>query len=248
MKRRSAAAIRAFSLLAGLVPILAIGSVAFDPAPVSAQVDPAPPPEAYLADCAWCHGSEGEGTDRGPGLRGVGEASADFYLRTGRMPIASPDERVERGDVAYGEEDIEAMVAYIGTLGGPRVPGVEGGDVAPGSELYIDNCAACHSTSGIGAAMTSGVVAPDLFESSPVEVAEAIRIGPGTMPVFGPETLDEDQVADIVAYVGYLQNPDDAGGAPLGHVGPITEGAVGWIIGAGVLVLIIRWVGTTADE
>ena len=247
MRRRSVAPIRALTLLALFAPVAALGVVAAAE-PVSAQTDRGLAPDAYLADCAWCHGNEGEGIDRGPELTGVGAASADFYLRTGRMPIEDPAQRIERGAVAYSEEEIEAMVDYIGSLGGPSIPIVGEGELGPGSELYIDNCAACHSTSGIGAAMTSGVVAPDLFESSPVEVAEAIRIGPGTMPVFGPETLDDEQVDDIVAYVAYLQDPEDAGGAPLGHVGPITEGAVGWIIGAGVLVLIIRWVGTTADE
>lgn len=228
---------------------VALGAWALDTRPGAAQDLPeVTAPDLYLADCAWCHGNTGGGTANGPPLDG-GPAAADFYLRTGRMPIDEPDEVVTRGEPIYGEEQIDELVAYVGSLGtGPEIPDAAGGDVAAGNELYIDNCAACHSTSGIGAALTSGLVAPDLFESSPVEVAEAIRIGPGTMPVFGAETFDDEQVKDIVAYVSYIQEPQDPGGAPLGHVGPITEGAVGWLVGAGLMLLIIRWIGTRADE
>ena len=229
---------------------VALGGWAIDTRPGAAQdLETTTAPDLYLADCAWCHGNTGGGTANGPSLVGVGAASADFYLRTGRMPIDDPDEIVKRGPTIYSEDEIGELVAYIGALGpGPEIPETGGGDAAQGNELYIDNCAACHSTSGIGAALTSGLVAPDLFESSPVEVAEAIRIGPGTMPVFGEETFDAQQVEDIVAYVSYIQEPQDPGGAPLGHVGPITEGAVGWLVGAGLLLLIIRWIGTKADE
>jgi ubiquinol-cytochrome c reductase cytochrome c subunit len=116
--------------------------------------------------------------------------------------------------------------------------------VPEGSELYQDNCAACHGTAGAGAALTSGVVAPDLYASSALETVEAIRIGPGTMPVFGPETLDDEQVDAIAGYVRYLDDPADRGGAPLGRVGPVTEGMVGWLIGLGSLVIAIRLIGT----
>ena len=233
-----------------VVVVVAIGAWSGDARPVAAQtVDPNPEPQLYLSDCAWCHGNDGDGTRSGPSLVGVGEASADFYLRTGRMPIDEPDDVVKRGDPIYSDDEIDELVRYVEGLGAePQIPDVTGGDAAQGNKLYIDNCAACHSTSGIGAALTSGVVAPDLYESSPVEVAEAIRIGPGQMPVFSEESFDDEQVKDIVAYVSYIQSPEDPGGAPLGHVGPITEGAVGWLLGAGLLLMVIRWIGTRADE
>ena len=64
------------------------------------------------------------------------------------------------------------------------------------------------------------------------------------MPVFGPETLDDGQVASIVRYVSYLRNPDDRGGEPLGHVGPVPEGFVAWIIGLGTMLAVAYWIGT----
>ncbi|MDQ3941054.1 MAG: c-type cytochrome, partial [Actinomycetota bacterium] len=170
--------------------------------PAAAQPPPVPAPSLYLSDCAWCHGNAGEGTERAPALIGVGAASAHFYLSTGRMPIEDPAAPVRRAEPVYDDEAIAELVAYIAALGpGPVIPEVDGGEVAAGLELYTAHCAACHSSSGIGAALSSGVVAPDLFRSSRVETGEAIRIGPGNMPVFGPQTLDEKQLKDIVAYV-----------------------------------------------
>jgi len=66
------------------------------------------------------------------------------------------------------------------------------------------------------------------------------------MPVFGPETLTDQQVADIVSYVDYLHHPEDRGGLALGHLGPIPEGFVGWVVGMGLLLLVARLIGTRA--
>ena len=40
----------------------------------------------FLANCASCHGTNGEGAIGGPSLIGVGAASVDFQVGTGRMP------------------------------------------------------------------------------------------------------------------------------------------------------------------
>ncbi len=215
----------------------------------------------YLRDCAWCHGNRGRGTERGPDLvSGTnGEAFTDFMLSTGRMPISSPRERTQREDPVYERHEIDAIVDYVGTLGGtgPEVPEVdiESADVGEGLELYQENCAACHSTTMVGGALTTGpeptttnVTAPSLRESTPREVAEAMLVGPGAMPVFGEETFTDEQVDAIVAYVIALQDPKDRGGAPIGHVGPVTEGAVGWIVGLGALLILIRWMGTRVGD
>jgi ubiquinol-cytochrome c reductase cytochrome c subunit len=71
-------------------------------------------------------------------------------------------------------------------------------------------------------------------------------VGPGAMPVFGPNTLDTEEVNAIVAYVVHQQSPEDLGGTPIGHVGPVTEGAVGWLLGLGALLLVARVIGTTS--
>ena len=89
---------------------------------------------------------------------------------------------------------------------------------------------------------------PPVTSSSRTEVAEAIRVGPGTMPVFGPDTLSDDDVTAVAAYVQYLRHPSDPGGLAAGHIGPVSEGAVGWVIGLGLLLAVSRWIGTRTGE
>ena len=210
--------------------------------------------DLFLRDCAWCHASDGTGTDNGPSIvaGSGGPADVDFVLSTGRMPLDDPDERMQRGPTLYSDEEIEAIVSYVEGLGaeGPGVPRLDlaAGNTGRGEVLYQENCAACHSSAGFGGALSGGEYAPGLHASDSIEVAEAIRVGPGTMPRFGDDTFNEQQLNDIVRYVDYLRSPADPGGFSLGRVGPVTEGLVGWLFGVGLLLLLIRWIGTRADE
>jgi ubiquinol-cytochrome c reductase cytochrome c subunit len=104
---------------------------------------------------------------------------------------------------------------------------------------------------GAGAALGGENIAPSLQDVSPLDVAEAIRIGPGQMPVGGgltdytPNDAESTQnVNDIAAYVESLKTrPYNRGGAPIGGKGPVPEGFVAWVIGLGVLVLAARLIG-----
>jgi ubiquinol-cytochrome c reductase cytochrome c subunit len=199
----------------------------------------------FLHDCATCHGADGRGTDDGPSLAGQGKAAVDYVLTTGRMPITH-GEAVERREPAYDPATISQLVDYIGTLiGGPDIPTVDvaTADVARGGEVFREQCAACHQWSGEGGALIHRE-APPLTQSTPTQVAEAMRLGPGTMPVFGPAAVSDKDVANVAAYIQYLHHPNDAGGLPLRHLGPLAEGAVGIVIGLGVLLLAARRVGS----
>ena len=204
----------------------------------------------YARDCAWCHGAGGGGTNRAPSLLRVGAASVDFYVSTGRMPLPSPDAEVQRGRPAYTPGEISAITGYVASFGsGPRIPTLtSSSDLARGAELYEQNCAACHSSTGIGGALTSGVVAPSVLEDTRTQIAEAIRIGPGTMPVFDQGAIRNEDVAAIANYVAELQAPQQQGGLSLGRIGPIAEGAVGWFVGLGALLLFCRMIGKRASE
>ena len=231
----------------------------YRPAIVGLPGEPETGRELYMRDCAWCHGAAGLGTPRGPDLvTGTnGPAFTDFMLSTGRMPLAYPQQRSEHRESVYEPAQIEALVSYVDTFGGsgPSIPDVAAGSLSRGQVLYAENCAACHAPTLIGGAFatvseseTRGVTIPDLRASTPTEIAEAMLVGPGAMPVFGPDTFTPDEVNAIVSYVEALEAPVNRGGAPIGYVGPVTEGAVGWIIGLGLLLVASRWIGTRTGD
>jgi ubiquinol-cytochrome c reductase cytochrome c subunit len=199
----------------------------------------------YLRSCASCHGPQGEGTVAGPGLQNSGAAAADFMLRTGRMPLNLPGDPTRRRPPAYDDATIRALVDYVASLSsGPAVPNVvvSGADISRGRALYTAECASCHGPSGGGDAIGGGVSAPALTESDPRTVGEAIRIGPGVMPVFSASALSDDEVADIAAYIQLLRNPPTPGGLQPPLVGPVAEGFVAVVVGLGLLIVIVRWV------
>lgn len=204
--------------------------------------------QLFAPGCSSCHGLRAEGTPRGPSLLGVGAASVDFWVSTGRMPLKTSGTRqAVRKPPAYDRRQIDDLIAYVTSLeeGGPDIPELDlaAADLAEGGELFRANCAACHGAVGIGGALASGRQAPPLRPATAVQVAEAVRIGPGAMPSFGPETFDHEQLEALVKYVESLDRPDDPGGFGLGHAGPIPEGFVGWLAGLGVLLLACYWIG-----
>lgn len=200
--------------------------------------------DLFVESCASCHASDGSGTSFGPDIRDAGEAAADFQLRTGRMPLANSTDQTVRKEPAFDAAEIEALVAYVGTLGdGPEIPivAVEGGELREGQELFVNNCAACHGATANGGAAGVGALAPSLFQASPLEIAEAIVTGPGEMPVFD---LDEAERNAIVRFVTYLQDEDAPGGADIGGIGPVPEGFIGWAVGMLSLGLVCWLVGS----
>ena len=236
-------ALLGLAMLAG-VAVVAATPGATDAAPATG--DAGRGRRLYETGCTTCHGLEGRGTDLGPPLVGVGAAAADFYLSTGRMPLDQPRTQAERKPPAYTTEQIRDLVAYIGASGGPPIPDIhpDRGDLAVGMQLYTANCAACHNSAASGGALGQAQFAPALRRSTPLEIAEAIRIGPGSMPVFGPDAVTDEQVDSIVRYLVELRGLDDRGGAPLGRLGPVPEGLVAWLAGLFPMLAVALWIGT----
>ncbi len=202
----------------------------------------------FLTGCSSCHGLDARGiAGRGPSLYGVGAAAADFYLSTGRMPLADPRDEPTRAHSQYSRAEIAGLVAYVASLGGgPPIPRVDpaAGRIAAGMEAFAENCAGCHEIGGAGGIVT-GSIAPALNhpDVTPTEIAEAIRVGPYVMPVFGPRQISDAGVDDIARYVISTRRPADRGGWGIGHIGPIPEGMVAWFLGATSLVLVARLIG-----
>jgi ubiquinol-cytochrome c reductase cytochrome c subunit len=203
----------------------------------------------FAEGCSSCHGLDARGVARrGPSLRGVGAAAIDFYLSTGRMPLADPGIEPVRSQPRYDRSERSQIATYLRSLdaSGPPIPVVDvaGGDVARGRQLFASSCAGCHQIAAKGG-VDPEITAPALDAATPTQIAEAIRIGPYLMPRFGPRTLDARDVDSIVRYVTtYERHPTNRGGWGIGNIGPIPEGLVAWLLAAGSLVLVARLIGT----
>jgi ubiquinol-cytochrome c reductase cytochrome c subunit len=202
--------------------------------------------------CASCHGLNGEGGKRAPSLIGVGAASVDFQMGTGRMPLQQHGPEAPRKRPAASEADILKVAAYVASLGaGPTIPlfsnaDWQKADTAYGGALFRTNCAQCHNFAGSGGALTYGKFAPSLSDATPKQIYEAMITGPENMPVFGDKQITPDQKLAIINYVRTLKTQAQPGGAGLGQVGPVSETVVGWLVGIGVLVLVTLWIGARA--
>jgi quinol---cytochrome-c reductase cytochrome c subunit len=235
-------AILVLALSALLAPAALASAASADPAQVAQGHS------LFLQGCASCHGQDAGGTNRAPDLHGVGARSADFYLRTGRMPLAVPGEEPLRNPPFYSEAEIEALVAYVGSLGGPPVPHVDpaAGDLSQGERAFTIFCAGCHGKLAKGGVVT-GAVVPGLEDATPTQVAEAVRVGPYVMPAFDERVIDQPTLDSIARYVQLTQKPDNAGGWGLGSVGPIPEGMVAFFIGLTSLLVIARLIGERTE-
>ena len=218
----------------------------------------------YGEYCLSCHGanaggrmnqtstSTGNGPGReqeqqngvGPSLQGVGALAADFYLRTGYMPLRRIGMQPRREPVFLSNHQIRALVDYIASFGGPPIPKPkpQSGDVSKGLELFTEHCAGCHQVVAQGGVVT-GALPPALVNATPRQVAEAVRIGPYVMPKFSQRDLTNRQLDSIVRYVEFTKNPTRPGGWGLGYLGPVPEGLVTWFIAIPGLIVLCLLLG-----
>lgn len=240
--------------LAAVAVAVALGATHPSPGEAAAEsgrTDPTAGRTIWLRDCAVCHRPDGSGSEKAPDIRSSGTAMVDFMVSTGRMPLETPDAPATRHPARYSAAQIRSLVAYTATfVHGPRVPevAVSADRTSPGGVLYRQNCAACHQAAGGGGALAFGDVAPSLAHATPVQVVEAMRTGPGAMPLFDGTSISAEQADQIASYVQELRHPENPGGADLGHLGPVPEGLVAWIVGLGALLLVTRWLGTRHQD
>lgn len=204
--------------------------------------------QLYQGQCLTCHGVDAAGTADGPSLRGVGTASIDFMLRTGRMPLNAPDQQPVRQQPVFSRQEIEAIIVYLAGVasGGPGIPDVDPqrGDLGTGFSLYTGMCSSCHGAGATGDSIGGGQIAPSLYDATATETGEAIRVGPGLMPAFGEGTLDAREVDSIARYLRWLRTSRDPGGLALDRVGAVAEGFVAVVIGLGLLLVFVYLTGT----
>jgi mono/diheme cytochrome c family protein len=128
----------------------------------------------------------------------------------------------------YTGDDADDVAAYVASVAGLQPPGDRGGTPAPspppppppsgggqpppapgpddqlalGKDVFVANCAPCHTLADAG---TSGTVGPNLDDVQPsaATVKEMVTNGRGAMPSFSGQLSEEeiDAVADYVSTV-----------------------------------------------
>jgi ubiquinol-cytochrome c reductase cytochrome c subunit len=200
----------------------------------------------FAANCATCHGMGASGSPDGPSLVGVGAASVDFQVGTGRMPMQMNGPQALEKPVQFNDEQIHQLAAYVASLGaGPAIPeeGLldEKGDAAAGGELFRTNCAMCHNAAAAGGALTRGKFAPALEDTSGKHIYEAMVTGPQNMPVFSDSNITPEGKRDIITFLKQIETTGSPGGAELGSLGPVAEGLFVWVAGLGVIIAFTIW-------
>ena len=248
-----AVALLAAALIAVGVGYATVANIQPAQASVASQTQVEEGRKLYLEGCSSCHGLQAQGAATGPTLLGVGAAAVDFQVSTGRMPMAAPGAQAPaRGTPQYNEEETAAMAAYIASLApGPAIPTAEqldykDADIAEGGVLFRVNCAQCHQAAGQGGALTQGKYAPNLMESTPKEIYEAMLTGPQSMPVFSNDTIKPEEKKEIIHYIATLQEAPSPGGLALGRIGPVTEGLFMWLAVFAALIGVAVWIGIKA--
>ena len=209
--------------------------------------------QIFLKGCSSCHGLNAEGGAIAPSLIGVGAASVDFQVGTGRMPMADMSTQAMRKKPVYNAEETAALAAYVASLApGPAIPEESvlnyerDGNTAQGGELFRNNCAMCHNFAGQGGALTQGKYAPTLMGVEPKHIYEAMITGPQSMPVFSDKTITPAEKLSLIRRIKSAEAEPNLGGATMGRIEPVTEGLLAWILGIGLLIGIAVWLTTRA--
>jgi len=209
--------------------------------------------QIFLKGCSSCHGLNLEGSAIAPSLIGVGAASVDFQVGTGRMPVADLSAQIARKKPVYNAEQTAALASYVAsTAPGPAIPGESilnyerDGNTAEGGTLFRTNCAMCHNFAGQGGALTQGKYAPTLMGVDAKYIYEAMITGPQAMPVFSDKTITPAEKLSMIKWIKAAENEPQLGGASLGRVGPVTEGLLVWTLGLGLLIGVAVWLAAKA--
>ncbi|MEV4350217.1 c-type cytochrome [Actinoplanes sp. NPDC049596] len=254
-RRRFGAAVRmlaALALAGGIYTAFAPGAFAEDNRQLSAAAQEGK--QLFDNSCISCHGKDAQGVDdRGPSLIGVGAASVEFQVGTGRMPMTRQEAQAEEKKPQFDETQTKQLAQYIQELGGgPQIPQGELVEnlesnpeaLARGGELFRVNCTSCHGFGGGGGALSSGKYAPSLHDATPETIYAAMLTGPQNMPVFGDNQLTPEQKREIITYINLqVQGDRDPGGLfNLGRYGPSTEGMAVFLVGITLLVFTSLWI------
>lgn len=168
-----------------------------------APANPTAPPATWGAQCALCHGSQGQGFDvgggilLGPEIRHVPPAYANYTVRNGRIGAdGKPSGMAAFNTTTVPDADLMAIITWLDTAPKPTT----------GALLYKDFCGTCHGPT----TPTGGGVPVSIQGKSKTDVGTKVRQGFGTdmskrneyMPAFDTTLLSETELGLIEAYIG----------------------------------------------
>ena len=150
-----------------------------------------------------------------------------------------------------------ALLLPAAAAADPPKQGIVIPHVAPGTplvelgrQLFAGNCATCHGADGRGIPNRGpqlrgvGALAPDFYLRNGYMPLERVGIEPTpSRPLF-----DDREIRAIVAYVEEAQHPQDRGGWALGHIGPVPEGLVAWLLATAALVAVCVLIGRRIES
>jgi cytochrome c oxidase cbb3-type subunit 3 len=158
-------------------------------------------------NCAQCHGADAKGRYGFPNLTNndwIYSGTADGIettIRDGRRAVMPA-----WGDI-LGDQGVKETTAYVLSLSGREA---NAQDVSAGKARFKTYCAACHQADGTGNPLMG---APNLangiwlYGGKPEQVSHSIRAGRnGVMPAH-KDTLSEDKIHILTAYVYSLNQP-----------------------------------------
>jgi putative heme-binding domain-containing protein len=125
----------------------------------------------FSTTCAGCHGLDGRGGEKAPGLagnaqaEGLSDAQISNIISNGISGAGMPAFH------SLTDEEVRALVRYVRTLQGKIETRTLPGDVTRGREVFFNKggCSACHMISGQG-----GFLGPDLSTYGAQASAEKI--------------------------------------------------------------------------
>jgi mono/diheme cytochrome c family protein len=174
----------------------------------------------YSRQCAGCHGAEGNGAI-GPSLvsdeflRLVDDRYLYKALVEGRPSTAMPAWK------QLAAADIGALIAHLRSYqNGPALAQgqrVASGDYNVGQVLYDQACSGCHGVAGsggVGPQLANPVFLESVTDGALKRWIERGRTGTA-MKGFAPEaqgplSLDDGQVADVIAYLRFVGSQNDS--------------------------------------
>lgn len=169
----------------------------------------------YAANCAACHGANGEGTAIAPALNSADLRAGKTDDELGRI-IANgvPGTLMAGWDKALPAADIENLVALMrywdevpaNALPQPELPPIASTDaevIASGAQLYSVACGHCHGPEGQGTPMAPALNVQNFLTDTNDQAIKAI-ISQGVpdtrMPAWGGR-LTDDQLNALVSFI-----------------------------------------------